>query len=289
MLAALRILYDVAYFRLRKLEMANMFAAASIMLALRLSWVDVAVRVGFGVLLNLLAYLTNDYCDVDQDLTSPNKDHRKARFLKDHMGAALGAQLGLAAVLFGIGLWWSYGLIVALVAGAGICWIYSWKLKRMPYVDVLAMISWGVAMPLVGFPLDSLLGWALVAQLALFSACFESIQVVRDHDEDVASGVRTTAVRLGIPATKIILKVFMVAVAAYAVLFLHRYIGVALLAALLVPLDPVRADKYWNHIRLIMGLGWLAILGWVFWTGAADGLLGPIDGNAVIESLSWVR
>ena len=95
--------------------------------------------------------------------------------------------------------------------------------------------------------------------------------------------------RLGIPATRIILRVFMVAVAAYAVLVLHRWIGVALLAALLVPLDPSRADRYWNHIRLIMGLGWLAILGWVYWTGAADGLLGAIDRSAVIPSLGWIR
>ncbi|MBW2276468.1 MAG: hypothetical protein JRF63_03185, partial [Deltaproteobacteria bacterium] len=75
MLAPFRILLAVAVYRLRKLEMANMFAAGAIMFALRLGWDDIAVRLGFGLLLNLLAYLTNDYCDVNQDLTSPNKDH----------------------------------------------------------------------------------------------------------------------------------------------------------------------------------------------------------------------
>ena len=40
-----------------------MFAAASIVLALRLPLEEVIVRCGFGLLLNLLAYLTNDCYD----------------------------------------------------------------------------------------------------------------------------------------------------------------------------------------------------------------------------------
>jgi 4-hydroxybenzoate polyprenyltransferase len=289
MLAPFRIVFDVAVYRLRKLEMANMFAAAAIMFALRLDWDDMAVRLGFGLLLNLLAYLTNDYCDVDQDLASPNKDQRKARYLKDHMGAALGAQIGLALVLAGIAVWWSPGLLVALVAGAGICWIYSWKLKRLPYVDVLAMISWGAAMPLTGFPLDVVLGWVLVGQLALFSACFESIQVIRDHDEDVASGVRTTAVRLGVPATQVLLRVFMVLSAAYASLLLHRWIGLFLLVSLFLPLKKERAGVYWNRQRMIMGLGWLAIIGWLWIFGESHGWLATIKATEVVEALRFLR
>lgn len=289
MIAAAKILADVAIFRLKKLEMANMFAAAAIMFALRLDLDDMAVRFGFGLLLNLLAYLTNDYLDVDQDLTSPNKDHAKARFLKDHMRAALWAQILLAVFLAAVALAWSPGLLVALVAGAGICWIYSWKLKRAPYVDVLAMITWGVAMPLVGFPLDSTIGWLLVGQLALFSACFESIQVIRDHDEDVESGVRTTAVRLGIPATQVLLRIFMVMAAAYATLFLHRYIGLALLLTLVLPLKRDAVDVYWNRQKALMGLVWLAMIGWIFWTGSSHGWLGQFDTRDVFEALSFIR
>jgi len=289
MIAPFKILVDVAVYRLRKLEMANMFAAGAIMFALRLDWDDMAVRFGFGLLLNLLAYLTNDYCDVDQDLTSPNKDHKKARYLKDHMGAALAAQIGLALILAGIALWWSRGLLVALVAGAGICWIYSWKLKRLPYVDVLAMISWGAAMPLVGFPLDVILGWVLVGQLALFSACFESIQVIRDHDEDVSSGVRTTAVRLGVPATQVLLRVFMVLSAVYASLLLHRWVGLFLLVSLFLPLRKERADVYWNRQRMIMGLGWLAIIGWLWLFGESHGWLATIKSTELIEAMAWLK
>jgi 4-hydroxybenzoate polyprenyltransferase len=289
MWAALRILADVAIFRLRKLEMANMFAAAAIMLALGLAWGEMAVRFGFGILLNLLAYLTNDYYDVDQDLSSPNKDQRKARYLKDHMGAALCAQIFLALFLAAVALAWSPGLLAPLVLGAGICWVYSWKLKRLPYVDVLSMIVWGVTMPMVGFPVDSVLGWVLVGQLALFSACFESIQVIRDHDEDVASGVRTTAVRLGIPATSVLLRVFMVLSAAWAVLLIQRWAGAVLLLALLVPLDRARVDTYWNRQRLLMGVAWLGLVGWVFWTGSTDGWIAQVGRDAAIGPLAFAR
>lgn len=289
MLAPFKVLFDVAAFRLRKLEMANMFAAVAIMLALRLPLAEMAVRVLFGFLLNLLAYLTNDYCDVDQDLASPNKDQVKARYLKDHMGAALGVQIALVLIMVGIALWWSPGLLVALVAGGGICWVYSWKLKRLPYVDVLAMITWGAAMPLIGFPLDVALGWVLVGQLALFSACFESIQVIRDHDEDVASGVRTTAVRLGVPATKVLLRVLMVSSAAYAALLIHRWIGLLLLVSLVLPLKQERAGVYWNRQRAIMGVVWLALVAWLWLYGETDGWLLTLDDNTLIDSLRFLR
>ncbi len=288
MLAAVKIVLNVAVFRLKKLEMANMFAGGAIMVALALSIPDMAVRMGFGLLLNMLAYLTNDYYDVDQDLASPNKDHTNARFLKDHMGAAVGAQIGLAVVLAVVALVWSPGLLVPLVAGAGICWLYSWKFKRIPYLDVMSMIIWGVVMPLIGFPLDHVLGWVLVGQLALFSACFESIQVIRDHDEDVETGVRTTAVRLGIPATRVMLRVFMVLSASYAALILHRWIGLALLISLFLPLKKETADVFWNRQRAIMGIVWLALIGWVFWFGATDGWLFSLDREMVFSSLSFL-
>ena len=287
--AAIRILFEVGVFRLKRLEMANMFAGLTIMLALHLHWVDMGVRLGFGLLLNLLAYLTNDYYDVDQDLTSPNKDHGKARFLKDHIKAAAVAQVALCLVLIAISLLWSRGLLLALIVGGGLCWAYSWKLKRTPYMDVLCMIILGAAMPLIGVPLDRTLGLIMLGQLALFSACFESIQIIRDHDEDVAAGVRTTAVRLGVKKTRFLQRLFTVLAAAYAVLLLHRWIGLALLAPLVVPFRKERAAAYWNHVRLAMGLPWLLILAWIYWYGASAGLLSSVEATAVISALSWIK
>jgi len=271
MRAAFKILVDVLAYRLRKLEMANMVAATAIMLALRLPVRELGVRTGYALLLNLLAYLTNDYYDVEHDLAG-GRELDKTRFLAAHRREALYAQLGLAALLLVIGALTYPGLILAAAAGAGICWAYSARFKHRAYADVIAMTMWGVAMPLVAVPLDSRLAWALVLQLGLFSACFELIQVMRDHDEDRALGIDTTAVRLGQTRTLALARVMMLLSAAYAILVLQRWFGLLLLAA---PLIPVGGDvpRYWNRIRMTLGVVWLATLVWVFFAGASAGWL----------------
>jgi 4-hydroxybenzoate polyprenyltransferase len=287
--AALKILADVALYRIRKREMANLAAAATIMIALRLPWDDVGIRLGFGILLNLLVYLTNDYCDVDADLDSPTKDGAKTRFLKDHMRSALAVQIVLALVLAAVGALYSRGLIVALVLGAGTCWAYSARLKHVPFLDVASMAVWGVAMPMVSFPLDSLLGWALVAQLGLFSACFETVQVIRDHEEDASSGTRTTAVLLGVRRTLLVERLFMLASAAYAILVLNRWVGLALVIAPLVPLEAGRAEAYWNRVRMVQGLAWLAMAAWIAYNGSSTGLVSSIGRDELVAFLTWIR
>ncbi len=289
LLAALKILADVAIYRIRKREMANLAAAFTIMAAVGLTWDEMGMRLGFGILLNLLAYLTNDYFDVDADLASPGKDQAKARFLKGHMRAALFLQAFLAVLLAVVGAASSPGLVVALVAGAGTCFVYSWKLKHVPVVDVFTMLAWGVFMPLVGFPLDSLLGWIMVAQLGLFSACFETIQVIRDHDEDVKSGTRTTAVLLGIGRAMVLEKVLMVASAAYAVLLLNRWVGLALLVAPFIPMRRDGVEAHWNQVRLVQGLAWLAMVGWIAWDGSSMGLVSSVGRDETIALLGWLR
>ena len=81
----------------------------------------------------------------------------------------------------------------------------------------------------------------------------------------------------------------MVLAAAYATLLIHRWIGLGLLVATLLPLDPAKADAYWNRTRLIFGLVWLGMVGWIFWFGATDGWLGAVDRDAVLRALTWIR
>ncbi|MCP4679580.1 MAG: UbiA family prenyltransferase [Deltaproteobacteria bacterium] len=288
-LTPLKLLFDVAVFRFGRLEMANTFAALSIAFAIGLGAVDMAVRFVFGVLLNILAGLNNDYYDVDQDLESAGRNHAMTRFLKEHMRAALVTQVLLAMILAVWGAWWSLGLVVALVLGAGNSWIYSWKLKHIPYLDVVSIFLWGALMPLVGFPLDSLLAWCLIGQLALFSGCFEALQVIRDHADDSRLGVRTTAVHLGVRKTIFILRVLMALAAIYGILILHRWIGIALVALLLLPIRETEATQSWNRVRLVMGLVWLALVGWVFWQGGTNGFLVSIRAEETISALSWIR
>ena len=264
--AALKIVFDVAVFRLRRLEMANMAAALAIMSALHLPGVEVAGRMVFALLLNLFVYLNNDWLDLEQDLASEDKNRDKTRFMADHPGAALGAQFGLLGILTVFALWWGGGLWLPLLLGGGVCWAYSKWLKRMPMVDVLAMIAWGVAMPMVGVPWGDPAGLALLGQLGLFSGVFESIQVLRDRDEDEERGVQTTAVVLGAARTHRMARGLMFASGIYAALAFHPLLAAFPVAAAFVKLgDDVHV--YWNKIRLILGLCMLAETLLVWWWG----------------------
>lgn len=270
--AALRIVFDVIAYRLRKLEMANLVAAVAIMAVLRLLPADMALRTAFAVLLNLFAYLNNDYCDIEQDLAA-GRESDKTRFLAEHRRAALGVQLVIMAILVVTAVLWNPELLLAVFAGGGLCWLYSAWLKRVPFADVAAMAAWGVGMTLVACPLGSRLGWALVVQLGLFSSVFETIQVIRDYEGDRLGHVTTTAVQLGPARALVLARVFMVVCAAYALAVLDRRVAFAMLAAPFVPFTKDEPARYWTRVRLVLGLTWLGILVLVAVAGRSSGFL----------------
>ena len=265
--AELEIVLDVARYRLRRLEMANLVAAVAIMLALRLPVAELAVRFAFGVLLNLFVYLNNDYFDRDDDAGAVGRDADKNAYLRAHRGAAARAQLGLAGVLVGFALVWDAGLLRALVLGGGICVAYSASLKHHPGFDVLAMIAWGAAMPLVGVPPGAADGWALVGQLALFSGVFESIQVLRDREVDMQAGIRTTAVALGAARTRVLVRLLLVSAAIYTAAAFHPVLAALPLMAVALPIPSQDLGAYWNRVRMLLGLTFVAECALVFARG----------------------
>jgi 4-hydroxybenzoate polyprenyltransferase len=272
MLPALRIVADVVAYRLRRLEMANLVAVVALMLALRLPFPEILFRTAFAALLNLFAYLNNDFCDVARDLAA-GRESEKARFLAAHRGTALAVQAVILALLLGTAFAFRPGLVAAVLGGGGLCVLYSAWLKRVPFADIAAMTAWGVGMTLVAFPLDDRLGWVLVGQLGLFSAVFETIQVIRDHDEDRQSGVTTTAVRLGPARTLVVARAAMLVSALYGIAVVHRSFALIQLAALAVPFAPEAPARFWTLVRVVLGLSFLGILGSVYWTGTTAGLL----------------
>jgi 4-hydroxybenzoate polyprenyltransferase len=280
--AGLQILFDVVSFRVRRLEMANLAGAVAIMLVLRLEWKDVALRTLFGALLNALVYLNNDYLDVALDLETPDKDARKAGFLREHLRAALGMQWFLVLLLSLLAAWHSPDLLLVLLGGAGICAAYSSVLKHKPLLDVAAMALWGVAMPLCGSPLDRTLGLCLAVQLGLFSAVFQVIQVIRDHDADARLGVRTTAVALGMTRTLWLGRGLMFLCAGYAALVLHPLAGAVALGALMLRMRERRADRYWTAVKVTYGAAWLLACGSILASGHSDGLLLQLDVEATL-------
>ncbi|MGB1012697.1 MAG: UbiA family prenyltransferase [Nannocystaceae bacterium] len=272
MAAVFKILSDVLVFRVRRLEMANLAGALSIMGVLGLAVGEVAVRVVFALLLNLLVYLNNDYCDIAWDMQAPSRDREKTTFLGQNMGAAIVAQVLLLTVLIVFGAFYGGGLLLALALGGGVCWAYSSVLKRRPGVDVIAMAMWGVAMPMVGFAPQWVIGWCLALQLGLFSAVFESIQVLRDHDEDRMAGVQTTGVWLGPKRNLWLVRGLIVVAAAYMSLFIHGFLGLVIALAALVPCRAGAVSVYWTRVRMIFGLAWLSACLACYLRGATAGL-----------------
>ena len=296
MLAAFKIITGVVEYRLRKLEMANLAAAVSIAMVLHapkdplsitelihIPWHDVVVRTVFAFLLNVLVYLNNDYIDVGIDLKSADKDATKSRYLAENLRSALYAQWLLGVVLALFAVLYDPGLLVALIAGGGICIWYSARLKAKPLLDIWAMAVWGVTMPLCGSPADSMLGWALALQLGLFSSVFESIQVMRDADEDAEEGVRTTAVVLGKKSTLMLARALMVCCTAYALLVMHPVAGIISLAALAVPFAETAIERYWTRVKLVYGVTWLAICAATFLQGRTSGLLWTVEQAARLQ------
>jgi 4-hydroxybenzoate polyprenyltransferase len=272
-LDVLRIIGEVAVYRLRRLEMANLAGAAGIAVALHLPPGEGALRLAFAFGLNLLVYLNNDYLDVADDLRAPGRDDAKTRFLRDHRTAGKIAQLGLVAVLVVAAALLLPSLLLPLVLGGGVCWAYSAKWKATPGADIAAMIAWGVAMPMVGSPPELALGWALAGWLGLFSGVFEGIQVIRDHDADAEAGVRTTAVALGVARTRVLVRVMLAASAIYGALVISPWLAALPAAAMLIPLARDDVSRAWNHVRMLLGVAFLVALAWVAWTGSTHGAL----------------
>lgn len=254
MLAEIKIVADVTWYRLRRFEMANLGAAGLICLALALPLGEMFVRLAFGAALNVLVYLNNDYLDRHEDAEAASKDHSKTAFLAAHTAAAIRAQLALLLVLVVVAWIFGGGLLLALLCGGGICWAYSAYLKRWPGVDVAAMIAWGIAMPMVAVPTGNLAGWTLLIQLGLFSGVFETIQVLRDREEDAQVGVRTTAVVLGAARTRLLCRVLLALSAIYAAYVFTPWLATLPLLALAMRIDRVDLSRYWNQVRVLLGL-----------------------------------
>jgi 4-hydroxybenzoate polyprenyltransferase len=230
--------------------------------------------------LNALLYLNNDYLDVEIDLKSADKSKANARFLADHMRAALGAQLVLVALLVIAAVIFDLGLLVPLIGAGGICWWYSAKLKHMPALDIIAMIIWGVMMPMCGTPVTNILGLMMTFMLGSFSGVFETIQVMRDADEDAAEGVRTTGVVLGKQKTLMLARALMVLCTVYAALFMHPAAAAVSAAALFIPFTEANIERYWTRVKLVYGVSWLVICAWVWFHGESSGLLASIRASA---------
>jgi 4-hydroxybenzoate polyprenyltransferase len=151
----------------------NLFVAAPVVFAKRLgdphSLLQAAVAFGAFCLLSSAVYLVNDLVDIEKDRQHPTKRNRPiaAGKLSPQFARALAGLFAIAALGSGLALGWGFAVTAAgyLALNAA----YSFRLKRIAFVDV-ACIS-------VGFLLRVLAGafaidvppsrWLLVCTLLL--------------------------------------------------------------------------------------------------------------------------
>lgn len=258
--AAWRIASDVAIYRLRKREAANLITSITLAAALGDTPRTLLVRGAFGALLNLFVYLVNDCFDVAIDLKAPGRDSERTRFLADHRMEAWATAALLALALLIAGALAGGGLFLAAAVNIVVIVAYSGWLKHRPLADLVAMGVWGLSMAMVGFAPGRLIGWKFAALLGLLCMVTEAVQVLRDEASDRAAGVKTTAVVLGPALTAKLARGLVLASALYATVALDARVGPMIALGALVPLDPARANKGWDALRVIFGGAWLALL-----------------------------
>jgi 4-hydroxybenzoate polyprenyltransferase len=270
---ALRLVGASFWYRLRKREANNLFVTLSLMIAFHLAWWDVLWRGLFAVLLNCFAYLLNDYCDIEEDLASSLEPRPQVPLLDRNRGTARAALYGLGVALVAVAV--GHALLpgpatqramlpFALASSAAIVWSYSRWLKRIPMADLLAMGVAGATGTMIGMPRLTGLCLGLMAVLALFSASYEMIQVIRDEPADRARQVRTSAVVLGVRPTAWIFRVTMAGTAAFGTFVLGSPLLLVCAAAAAVPLTPQRAARSWDLVRVTLGLVWLGLIVQIF-------------------------
>lgn len=275
---AAKIVWNSTIYRIKKREMANLVGSISIMAGLHYSTGEIMIRGIFAMLLNMAVYLVNDLIDVEIDLHGGKRQKRKVILLKENKKSALAAIIIIALILFIFCIAYNLSLFIPLAGGIGICWLYSAYTKNIPFVDVISMTIWAVAMVSTGVKLHSINGWLLAFQLGLYSSCFEMIQTMRDVNEDSRACIKTTAVFLGPKRSKLLLSILMLSASIYCYLFINKILSIISMFAIIIPLpenstNPDSMQKYWNKIKAIYGLLWLAIIITVWHGRAPAGLL----------------
>jgi 4-hydroxybenzoate polyprenyltransferase len=258
--AALRIIWYSISYRIRMREANNIAVTFSMMIAFRLPpWV-VAYRTCYALLLNMYAYLINDYFDIAVDLRAPDREQRKVQFMADHRPAARAALVGCAVALLAAALAHSPQLVIAFAAATLTVGLYSAWLKRVPGVDLLMMAVAGPAGTIIGIPDGRPLAWKLLGLLALISSSYQTIQIIRDEPIDRLNGTRTTAVALGPTRTAWVYRAILVAAAAYGTLYIASPLALLLVPAAFLPLTPDRATRVWDVARVVAGAVWLGLM-----------------------------
>lgn len=220
-------------------------------------------------------YVINDYYDIKIDLINKPDRVVVGKYLKRRVAMFIHIFLSLAGVALGLVVSWKLALINFL--SAGLLWLYSNQLKRLPMVGNLAVaLLTGLSIYIVHFIFPD--GHALVIAYALFAFCFTLIrEIIKDMEDvkgDTTFGCKTLPVVMGIRKTKWVIYGLSFLFVASLVLLSFIFVGKQLAvfsAGLVIPLawlmyhlqraDTVAAfHQLSNYCKIIMLAGILSMI-----------------------------
>ena len=156
------------------------------------------------VLIAAAGYIINDYYDIKIDLINKPEKVVVGNILKRRVAMFTHVAFSVAGILLGILVSWKVGAINAWAAF--VLWLYSNKLKRLPFIGNLAVsFLTALAIALVGVYLEA--NQRLVLIYAVFAFFISLIrEVIKDMEDlkgDVTFGCKTLPVIWGIRKTKL--------------------------------------------------------------------------------------
>lgn len=254
-----RLLADTARDRIVRLEANTILGNLLLLIAFHFSALDFIIRMAVTLYINVLGYFINDYIDVDVDLANKDKDSSKALFIKEHKKTALALILYMSAAVIIATMFYSTSVCLAVVMLLLIVTIYTDSLKNTAYWDIIFIGLWGLALSWIAIPDFSWQGTQLILLLFLFGCSFETVQTLKDYEEDKKFGLTTTPIAIGVPGTLRVLRALYVVSALYALFVLREPVGILLFIPLLFSTTQ-SMSVYWTKLKVTCGIVWLVIM-----------------------------
>lgn len=227
--------YGAAYFLIGTITLENLLINTN-MLLLCFS----------TLMLTASGYVINDYYDVKIDYVNKPQRVVIGKVLKRRSSLILHASMNSIGIIAGFLISWQIGVVDILAAG--LLWLYSNQLKRLPLLGNLAVsILTGLAVFIVYIVFrNSFFLFTAYAAFAFFiSLIREIIKDMEDIEGDKKFDCKTLPIAIGIRKSKLVIYII-------NVLFL-------VVVALLLQQEP---RFWWIFTGLIIMLSWLTV--WLF-------------------------
>ncbi len=156
-----------------------------------------------SVLIAAAGYIINDYYDVKIDLINKPRRVVIGKALRRRVAMFFHILFSMSGIFIGFLLSWKVGLINTF--SAGLLWLYSNQLKRLPFVGNFSVaLLTGLSIYVVHFLFPA--GHTMLLAYAAFAFSFTMIrEIIKDMEDvrgDTAFGCRTLPVIWGIRRTK---------------------------------------------------------------------------------------